>query len=87
VKPTSRKRAPEDAPQLKHALKAPHHHPLQVQLRRDAQREGAAERVVVSHEGARVGAAGDGLEDGCLDLWAVVWRLFAGLLRGAFGFE
>jgi hypothetical protein len=61
---------PEHAAELKDALKAADHHALEVELRRDAQREGATERVVVRHERPRVGAAGDGLQHGRLDLRA-----------------
>jgi hypothetical protein len=60
--------APEDAPQLEHALEAADDHALEVQLGGDAQREGAAEGVMVRHKRPRVGAAGDGLEHGGLDL-------------------
>lgn len=59
---------PEDPPQLKHPLEAANHHPLEVQLSRNAEREVAAERVVVGHKGPRVGAAGDRFQDRSLDL-------------------
>ena len=61
----------EDASELEDPLKAANHHALEVQLRRDAQREVTPQRVMVGHKRARIGATGDGLKNWSLHLGAV----------------
>ncbi len=61
----------EDPPDLVHPVQPADDAPLQVQLRRDAQVQRAAQRVVLRHEGPRVGARRDGQQDGRLHLQVV----------------
>ena len=58
----------EDASELEDALKAADHHAFEVQLRCDAQRVVAPQRVMVGHKRPCIRAAGDGLENWCLHL-------------------
>ena len=57
----------EVAVDLIDAVEAADHQPLEVQLRRDAQRERDVQRVVVRGERARGSAAGDGVQHRRLD--------------------
>jgi hypothetical protein len=59
---------PEDASQFKHALEPSHHHPLQVQLRRNSQEELHVKSVVVRDEGPRIRPTNVAVHDRSLNL-------------------
>jgi hypothetical protein len=58
-------------PQFKHALKAPNHHPLQVQLCCNPQCERPPQRIMICHKGPSISAASNRFQHWRLNLQAV----------------